>query len=77
MSTLTGDDLPAVMADAIAGMPDLDEEACIALFARKPEYLMREIREHAAEAVAIAEMDRQCSRDLAYIRAGIEAEMRR
>ena len=77
MSTLTGDDLSAVMADAIADVPDLDEAACIALLARKPEYLMREIREHAAEAVAIADMQRWCARESARLRADIEAELRR
>lgn len=78
MSTLTQDDIPQAMADAIASYgPDLDEATCVFLLARKPEYLMREIREHAAEAVAIADMQRWCARESERLKADIEAEMRR
>lgn len=78
MSTLTGDDLPAVMADAISDFgPDLDETAIVYLLAAGPHFLLSELVDHADEAREIAEMKRKCERDLAQLRADIAADMAR
>lgn len=76
MATMTADDLPAAMADALLRQgADLDDETiCLFLLARDPALLMREIKDSLDEAIAIAAED--CERKMAEMRRDIE-EMRR
>ncbi len=77
MSTLTGDDLPVSMAEALTGLgADLDDETiCTFLLARGSEFLLREITDHLDEAIANAAD--HCGRELAELRRDIDAELAR
>ncbi len=83
MATLTGDDLPACIAQALTeSHADLDDEAaCTAvLVAARSHFLLREIAANLDEALAIAEaelMNCHCALELAEVRAGIDAELAR